>query len=67
MQQPLQTIDGSVVADMPNYYFKTSGEFYFSGMLTAVLPMIPGLYAIYRLVKEHRKMKAIKVAGAKAC
>jgi hypothetical protein len=52
-----QTIKGTVVADMPNYYLKTTGHYYFSGMWTAALPMIPGIYAIYRLVKEHRIQK----------
>ena len=56
-----QTINGNEIVNMPNYYYKTSGHFYFSGMWTAVLPMIPGVYAIYRLVKEHRKNKALKV------
>src|SRR5215510_16398761 len=49
-----QHIHGTEVANMPNYYYKTSGHYYFAGMWTAVLPMIPGIYAIYRLVKEHR-------------
>ena len=42
------------VADMPNYYFWTTGRYYFSGMYTAVLPMIPGVWAIYRVVKASR-------------
>lgn len=42
------------VADMPNYYFRTTGRYYFAGMYTAVLPMIPGVYAIYRVVKASR-------------
>jgi hypothetical protein len=49
-----QTINGTEVTDMPNYYFKTTGHYYFSGMYTAILPMIPGIYAIYRLTLEHR-------------
>ncbi|WP_416865603.1 MAG: hypothetical protein ACMVP2_25095 [Imperialibacter sp.] len=49
-----QTIHGVEVADMPNYYYKTTGNYYFSGMWTAFLPMIPGIYSIYRLMKEHR-------------
>jgi hypothetical protein len=49
-----QNINGTEVADMPNYYHKTTGRYYFSGMWTAVLPMIPGVYAIYRLTKESR-------------
>jgi hypothetical protein len=52
-----QTINGTEIANMPNYYFRTTGHYYFSGMWTAVLPMIPGMYAIYRLVKEHRLRK----------
>lgn len=50
-----QIINGDEVADMPNYYYKTTGNYYFSGMWTAILPMIPGIYAIYRLTKEARK------------
>ncbi|MEQ8687992.1 MAG: hypothetical protein RIE86_21990, partial [Imperialibacter sp.] len=49
-----QTIHGVEVANMPNYYYKTTGNYYFSGMWTAFLPMIPGIYSIYRLMKEHR-------------
>jgi uncharacterized membrane protein YjjB (DUF3815 family) len=52
-----QTIDGVLIPDMPNYYHKTTGNFYFSGMWTAILPMIPGSYAIYRLTKEARLQK----------
>jgi len=40
---------------MPNYYYRTTGRYYFSGMYTAVLPMITGIYAIVRLVRESRK------------
>lgn len=53
------TIHGVEVADMPNYYHKTTGNYYFSGMWTAILPMIPGIYAIYRLTKESRKLKNV--------
>src|SRR5215213_6781857 len=42
------------VADMPNYYFWTTGRYYFAGMYTAALPMIPGVWAIYRVVKANR-------------
>ena len=53
-----QTINGTEITNMPNYYFKTTGHYYFSGMWTAILPMIPGIYAINRLTKEYRqKMK----------
>lgn len=52
-----ETVNGMTVENMPNYYYKTTGNYYFSGMWTAVLPMIPGIYAIYRLSKEARKSK----------
>jgi len=38
------------VAGMPNYWIGATGRYYFSGMYTAVLPMIPGIWAIRRLV-----------------
>lgn len=57
--EPISRYIGPImVADMPNYYLETTGRYYFSGMWTAVLPMIPGGYAIYRLVREHRKAQA---------
>jgi hypothetical protein len=49
-----QQINGTEVGNMPNYYYKTTGNYYFPGMWTAILPMIPGIYAIYRLTKTHR-------------
>lgn len=53
-----QVINGTEIVDMPNYYFKTTGSYYFAGMWTAILPMVPGIYSIYRLTREHRlKMK----------
>jgi len=49
-----ENINGSIISGMPNYYYKTTGHYYFAGMWTAILPMIPGIYAIYRLTKEHK-------------
>lgn len=53
-----QLIKGTEIANMPNYYLKTTGRYYFAGMHTAILPMIPGIYAIYRLTKEHKAQGA---------
>ncbi|MEC5171316.1 putative membrane protein [Chryseobacterium nepalense] len=44
------SIAGSVIENMPNYYYKTTGTYYFPGMWTAVLPMIPGCFAIVKLL-----------------
>ncbi|AXR67265.1 hypothetical protein [Leptospira mayottensis] len=52
-----QIVNGVMISDMPNYYFKTMGEYYFSGLYTAVLPMLPGGYAILKLVKHHRETR----------
>jgi hypothetical protein len=41
------------ISNMPNYYFRTTGKYYFAGMYTAVLPMIPGVIAIYRIMKAR--------------
>lgn len=50
-----QTVsNGNFVADMPNYYLKTTGNYYFPGMYTAILPMIPGIYAIYKVIRASR-------------
>jgi len=46
--------NGRFVADMPNYALSTTGKYYFSGMYTAILPMIPGIWALVRLVRGGR-------------
>lgn len=46
--------NGKFVADMPNYWIETTGTYYFSGMYTAVLPMIPGIWAIVRTIRARR-------------
>lgn len=43
--------NGTIISGMRNYYFHTSGRYYFAGMYTAVLPMLPGIYSILRLLR----------------
>lgn len=43
------SVRGTTIPAMQNFYFRTTGKYYFPGMWTAVLPMIPGCMAIYRL------------------
>src|ERR671925_2446522 len=43
--------NGRFVADMRNYYVKTTGVYYFPGLYTAILPMIPGIWAIRRVLR----------------
>jgi hypothetical protein len=49
--------NGVYISDMPNYYIDTTETYYFAGMYTAVLPMIPGIYSIYRILKADRETK----------
>jgi len=46
--------NGRFVADMRNYYVKTTGVYYFPGLYTAILPMIPGIWAIRKAVRASR-------------
>src|SRR6266513_5440265 len=42
--------NGRFVGDMHNYWVKTTGVYYFPGMYTTILPMIPGIYTIRRVI-----------------
>jgi uncharacterized membrane protein YjjB (DUF3815 family) len=35
---------------MRHYYVKATGVYYFPDMYTAILPMIPGIWAIRRMI-----------------
>jgi hypothetical protein len=60
-----QAVRGGVfVADMPNYWRVATGRYYFSGMYTAVLPMIPGIWAIVRSLKASRRSRLPERAPA---
>ena len=44
-----EAIAGVVVAGMPNYWQGAVGHYYFPGMYTVLLPMIPAAYALWRV------------------
>jgi hypothetical protein len=50
--------NGQFVANMPNYWVGSTGVYYFPGMYTAILPMIPGIYAIVRVLRASRRLTA---------
>ena len=54
--------NGRFVADMHNYWVKTTGVYYFPGMYTAILPMIPGIYTIRRVIMGSRRVQLPKEA-----
>jgi catechol 2,3-dioxygenase-like lactoylglutathione lyase family enzyme len=46
---------------MANHYFRVTGKYYFPGMYTAVLPMIPGIYSIVWLFRNrHRRDGSVR-------
>ena len=47
--------NGRFVAGMHNYWVRTTGTYYFPGMYTAILPMIPGIYAIRRVINASQR------------
>lgn len=56
MEAVSRVVNGELIENMPNYYYKTTGSYYFSGLWTAILPMIPGCIAIWRfLVRPNKK------------
>jgi hypothetical protein len=40
---------GTFVTDMPNHYWRTTGSYYFPGMYTVALAILPALYTLYRV------------------
>jgi hypothetical protein len=47
--------NGRFVADMPNYWVHATGRYYFPGLYTAVLPMVPGIWGIRRVIRASRQ------------
>ena len=57
-----QVSNGHVVSEMPNYWIGATGRYYFPGLYTAVLPMIPGIYAIVRLAGRRTRHDALSIS-----
>jgi hypothetical protein len=53
---PVQAVvgRGQMMLNLPNYWVGVTGRYYFPGMYTAILPMIPGIYGIRRLLLAAR-------------
>src|SRR5450755_4798753 len=41
---------GQLMQDLPNFWYRVTGYYYFPGLYTAILPMIPGIYGIRKLL-----------------
>jgi hypothetical protein len=46
-------VHGQLMQNLPNFWVHVTGRYYFPGMYTAILPMIPGIYGIRQLLR-HR-------------
>jgi hypothetical protein len=46
---------GQLMQNLPNFWFRVTGYYYFPGMYTAILPMIPGIYGIRQLLTAARR------------
>ena len=44
-----QVVDGTRVTGMPNHFVDAVGTYYFPGMFTVALPVIPAVYALHRI------------------
>jgi len=47
------TLNGEVLRDLPNHYFFLTGRYYFPGLYTAILPMIPGVWSVVWLLRQR--------------
>jgi hypothetical protein len=45
---------GQFMQNLPNFWVHVTGRYYFPGMYTAILPMIPGIYGLFSLVRAAR-------------
>jgi hypothetical protein len=53
---PIQAIiRGQLMQNLPNFWVHVTGRYYFPGMYTAILPMIPGVYGLFNLVRASRR------------
>jgi hypothetical protein len=46
---------GKLMQDLPNFWVHVTGRYYFPGMYTAILPMVPGIYGIRKLLTAAKR------------
>jgi hypothetical protein len=51
---------GQLMQNLPNFWVRVTGRYYFPGMYTAILPMIPGIYGLFTLIRAARAGRHIK-------
>jgi hypothetical protein len=51
---------GQFMQGLPNFWVHITGRYYFPGMYTAILPMVPGIYGLFNLIRAARPGRHIK-------
>jgi hypothetical protein len=51
---------GQLMQNLPNFWYRVTGHYYFPGMYTAILPMIPGIYGIRKLLIAAHAARSVK-------
>jgi hypothetical protein len=51
---------GQLMQNLPNFWVHVTGRYYFPGMYTAILPMIPGIYGIRKLLGARNTSSLVK-------
>ena len=54
----LEPGNAAPIDGMQNHYYGATGRYYFPGMYTALLPMIPGIYSVWWLFKTRTRLPA---------
>jgi hypothetical protein len=54
-QSVSETVHGTMVHDMPNHCMAVVGAYYFPGMLTVVLPLVPAVLALREIWRGRAK------------
>ncbi len=62
---PVQAVvgRGQLMQNLPNFWVHVTGRYYFPGMYTAILPMIPGIYGIRKLLTAARQSNKLAKLG----
>src|SRR5262245_16188440 len=59
-------INGVRIDAMANHHFAVTGRYYFPGRYTAIIPMIPGIYSVWWLLKNRQEGAHPRVPGTPA-
>jgi hypothetical protein len=51
---------GQFMQNLPNFWVRVTGRYYFPGLYTAILPMIPGIHGLRKLVTAARTARNMK-------